>query len=79
MSLALVRAALGPTVFDRILAVNMFGTMTVLMIGVLGYMAKRPEFLDLAIVYALMNFLATIAVLRYSDFSKSPSDEVKDQ
>ena len=79
MSLALVRAALGPTVFDRILAVNMFGTMTVLMIGVLGYMTKRPDFLDLALVYALMNFLATIAILKYSDFSKSPSDEVQDQ
>ena len=79
MLLALIRAVLGPTVFDRILAVNMFGTMTVLMIGVLGYMTKRPDFLDLALVYALMNFLATIAVLKYSDFSKSPSDEVQEQ
>lgn len=79
MSLALMRAALGPTVFDRILAVNMFGTMTVLMIGVLGYMTERPDFLDLALVYALMNFLATIAILKYSDFSKPPSDEVQEQ
>ena len=62
MALALVRAFMGPTVFDRILAVNMFGTKTVLLIAVLGYMAGRPEFLDLALVYALMNFIAVIAV-----------------
>ena len=64
MVLALARAFLGPTVFDRILAVNMFGTKTVLLISVLGYMAGRPEFLDIALVYALMNFIAVIAVLK---------------
>ena len=79
MSLALVRASIGPTVFDRILAVNMFGTMTVLFISVLGYMTGRPDFLDLALVYALINFLATIAILKYSDFSRTPSDEVKEK
>ncbi len=76
MALALVRAFLGPTVFDRILAVNMFGTKTVLLIAVLGYMAGRPEFLDLALVYALMNFIAVIAVLKYRDFTHVPADEV---
>ena len=79
MLLALIRATLGPTVFDRILAVNMFGTMTVLLISVLGYMTGRPDFLDLALVYALINFVVTIAVLKYSDFSRTPSDEVKDK
>jgi multicomponent Na+:H+ antiporter subunit F len=68
MSLALVRALWGPTVFDRILAVNMFGTKTVLMIGVLGFLSGRPAFLDIAVVYALMNFITIIAVLRYSNF-----------
>mgnify|MGYP000050071660 CR=1 FL=1 len=68
MSLALIRALWGPTVYDRILAVNMFGTKTVLMIGVLGFMAGRPAFLDIALVYALMNFISIIAVLRYSNF-----------
>ena len=76
MALALVRAFMGPTVFDRILAVNMFGTKTVLLIAVLGYMAGRPEFLDLALVYALMNFIAVIAVLKYRDFTHVPADEV---
>ena len=66
MGLALARAALGPTVFDRILALNMFGTKTVLLIAVIGFLTNRPEFLDLAVVYALINFIAVIAVLRFS-------------
>ena len=64
MALALARAFRGPTVFDRILAVNMFGTKTVLMIAVLGFLMGRTEFLDIALVYALINFVATIAVLK---------------
>ena len=78
MMMALVRAAQGPTVFDRILSVNMFGTMTVLFIGVIGFASGRPDFLDIALVYALMNFISIIAVLKYSDFSRSPSDEVSE-
>ena len=72
MLLAIVRAFIGPSVYDRILAVNMFGTKTVILIGVLGYLSGRPAFLDIALVYALMNFITTIAVLRYSDFEESP-------
>ena len=75
MLMALYRAAKGPTVFDRILAVNNFGTLTVLQIGILGYLSARPDFLDIALVYALMNFIGTIAVLKYSDFS-TDSEEV---
>ena len=66
MGLALARAALGPTVFDRILALNMFGTKTVLLIAVIGFLTHRPSFLDLALVYALINFIVVIAVLRFS-------------
>ena len=76
MILSLLRASQGPTVFDRILAVNMFGTMTVLFIAVLGYLCKRPDFLDIALVYAMMNFISIIAVLRYREFSVVPSEEV---
>jgi multicomponent Na+:H+ antiporter subunit F len=65
MGLALARALLGPTVYDRILAVNVFGTLTVLIIAVLGFMAGRPDFLDIALVYALINFISTIAVLKF--------------
>lgn len=74
--LALVRAFLGPTVYDRVLAVNVFGTKTVLMIAVLGFLAGRPEFLDIALLYALINFIGTIAVLkfvRYADLGTAAS------
>ena len=66
MAMALVRATRGPTVFDRILALNMFGTKTVLLISVMGFLTGRPDFLDLAIVYALINFIGVIAVLKFS-------------
>ena len=68
MGLALTRAILGPTVYDRVLAVNTFGTKTVLLIAVLGFLSGRPEFLDLALVYALINFIGTIAVLKFFEF-----------
>jgi multicomponent Na+:H+ antiporter subunit F len=68
MALALTRAAKGPTVFDRILALNMFGTKTVLLIAVIGFLTGRPDFLDLALVYALMNFIGVIAVLRFAKY-----------
>lgn len=65
MILAMARAVLGPTVYNRILAVNSFGTLTVLLIAVLGFMAGRPDFLDIALVYALINFIGIIAVLKF--------------
>ncbi|GAA6172901.1 monovalent cation/H+ antiporter complex subunit F [Colwellia sp. KU-HH00111] len=67
MILAIIRGIAGPTLYDRILAVNMFGTKTVLLISLLGFVMGRPEFLDIAIVYALINFISVIGVLRYSD------------
>ena len=63
--LALIRAYLGPTVYDRVLGVNTIGTMTVLLIAAVGFLMGRPEFLDIALVYALINFIGTVAVLRY--------------
>lgn len=68
MSLTLTRAVLGPTVFDRILALNMLGTKTVLLIAVFGFLTQRPDFLDLALLYALMNFIGVVAVLRFSRY-----------
>ena len=65
MLMALLRAFQGPTVYDRILAVNMFGTKTVLFIAVFGFLDGRPEFLDIALVYALINFLGVIVALRF--------------
>jgi multicomponent Na+:H+ antiporter subunit F len=74
MALALVRAFLGPTVFDRVLAANMFGTKTVLLIAVSGFLSGRPEWMDLAILYALMNFIGMIALLRFSKYASFASD-----
>ncbi len=68
MALALARALLGPTTYDRILAVNMLGTKTVLLIAVFGFLTERPEFLDLALVYGLINFIGTIAVLKFFEY-----------
>ena len=68
MAMLLVRATRGPTVYDRILALNNFGTQTVLFIAVLNFLTGRPEFLALALVYALMNFISTIAVMKYCRF-----------
>jgi multicomponent Na+:H+ antiporter subunit F len=69
MALALVRALLGPTLYDRILALNMVGTKTVLIIAVLGFLSDRPEFLDLGLVYGLINYIGTIAVLKFFEYS----------
>jgi multicomponent Na+:H+ antiporter subunit F len=68
MALAMTRALLGPTVYDRVLAVNMFGTKTVLMIAVLGFLTGRPDFFDLALLYALINFVGTLAVLKFFEY-----------
>lgn len=65
MAIALARAILAPTNYDRILAVNMFGTQTTLFICVIGFLTGRPAFIDIALVYALVNFVGTIAVLKY--------------
>lgn len=73
MAMALARALKAPTVYDRILGVNMFGTKTVLFIAAVGYLMGRPDFLDIAIVYALINFIGMIAVLRYFEYA-SPTE-----
>lgn len=67
MALALLRALLGPTTWDRILAVNMFGTKTVLFIALLGAISGRGDYLDIALVYAMINFIAVVAVMRLAE------------
>jgi multicomponent Na+:H+ antiporter subunit F len=69
MALALIRAFKGPTLYDRILAVNTFGTKTVLLIAAIDFMSGRPDFLDIAIVYALINFISVIAILRFFEYA----------
>lgn len=61
----LYRAVAGPTVYDRILACNAIGTKTIVFVTLLGYISGRTEFIDMAIVYALIAFITTIAILKY--------------
>jgi len=78
IGITLARAFLGPTVFDRILAVNSVGTKTVLLIALLGFLTGRPDFLDIAIVYAMINFIAVVAVLKfvkYGDLASADNSE----
>ena len=80
MTLMIWRAIVGPSQYDRILAANSFGTKIVLLIAVIGYLSGRPAFLDIAIVYALINFVTTIAFMkffRYRTLSRSLGPEAR--
>lgn len=65
LALAITRAIAGPTVFDRVLAGNSVGTVAMLLLAVIGFLTSRPEFLDLALIYGLLNAVGTIAVLKF--------------
>lgn len=65
VALAVARAALGPSIFDRLQAANSIGTCAMLLLAVMGFLTGRPDFMDLALVYGLLNVLGTIAVLKY--------------
>jgi multicomponent Na+:H+ antiporter subunit F len=77
LALALARAVLGPTVFDRLQAANTIGTLAVLLLAVYGFLTERPDFLDLAITYGILNIVGTIAVLKFFTFGDlgEPGDE----
>lgn len=68
MGITLIRALRGPTVYDRVLAVNSFGTLTVVVLALHGFLTGRPEFLDIAMAYALINFVGTVAVLKFFEY-----------
>lgn len=65
MALAVARAIKGPTLFDRLLAGNMVGTLAILLLAVVGFLTGRPEFLDIGLTYGLLNLIGTLAVLKY--------------
>lgn len=79
MGLALVRALRGPSVYDRVLAVNMFGTKTALLLSVVAFLYGRPDFLDLALAYALINFVAVLAVLEFVQKRASTREAEEEQ
>ena len=74
MFLALIRTFLGPTEYDRMLAANSFGTKTVLLIALGGYALSWNSFLDVALLYALLNFVGTIAVMRFFEYRNAPQE-----
>jgi multicomponent Na+:H+ antiporter subunit F len=80
IALALARAVLGPTVFDRVQAANTIGTLAVLLLAVYGFLTERPEFLDLAITYGILNVVGTIAVLKFFTFGDlgEPGEDAED-
>ncbi|MEM7189435.1 MAG: monovalent cation/H+ antiporter complex subunit F [Pseudomonadota bacterium] len=65
LALAVARAILGPTAFDKLLAVNTIGTFAIMLLALFGFLTGRPEFLDLGITYALLNMIGTLAVLKF--------------
>ncbi|MGI9405507.1 MAG: monovalent cation/H+ antiporter complex subunit F [Hyphomicrobiaceae bacterium] len=78
LTLAVVRALLGPSVFDRVLAANSIGTLAILLLAVFGFLTDRPEFLDIGITYGLLNLIGTLAVLkfwRYGDLAHTDEEE----
>jgi multicomponent Na+:H+ antiporter subunit F len=78
IGLTVVRAWAGPTVFDRVLAANTVGTLAVTLIAAYGFLTNRPEFLDVAIVYALLNVLSTLAILKFFRFGSLGDPEPQD-
>ncbi len=66
----LLRTLRGPTLYDRILGVNMIGTKAVMVLCLLGFLQGRSGFLDIALLYALINFVGTIAILKFVEFRK---------
>lgn len=75
MVLALVRALRGPTVYDRVLAANMFGTKTAILLAVIAFLFGRPDFLDLALAYALINLVGILAVLEFFQNRSQAAEE----
>ncbi len=65
LTLAVIRATRGPTVFDRVLAGNSVGTLAILLLAVFGFLTGRPEWLDIGLTYALLNLISTLAVLKF--------------
>jgi len=81
MLMALVRALKGPTIYDRIVAVNVFGTKTVLVVALISLLKGHSDLVDVALVYALINFIAIVAVLKLvamGDLGKAGEGDITD-
>ena len=63
--LVVVRVIKGPTIFDRVLAANSVGTLAIILLAVLGFLNGRPEWLDIALTYGVLNLIGTLAILKF--------------
>lgn len=79
MLMLLVRTVIGPTTFDRILAANIFSTNVVILIAVIAFADDEKDYIDIALVYALLNFVATIGYLRFFKYGSFKGDFAKDK
>jgi len=67
---AMYRAIFGPGIFNRIAAISAIGTKTLIILLIIGFLYNRVEmFVDISMVYALLNFIATLAAAKYLEMS----------
>jgi multicomponent Na+:H+ antiporter subunit F len=78
LALAVTRAILGPTVFDRVVAGNCVGTLAILLLAGVGFLTGRPEWLDIALTYGLLNIIGTLAVLKFFRYGDLVYDDEED-
>jgi multicomponent Na+:H+ antiporter subunit F len=78
MALSLYRAVFGPTVLDRLIGVNAIGSKTTTLLVLIGLIYERVDmFVDIALAYATLNFIAVLAASRYFQKKKGLYDEVE--
>ncbi|MFQ6071393.1 MAG: monovalent cation/H+ antiporter complex subunit F [Methanosarcinales archaeon] len=63
--LCLYRGVYGPEMYNRLVAINTIGTKTIVILVLIGFIYERPFFFDIALVYALLNFIGTLAISKY--------------
>jgi multicomponent Na+:H+ antiporter subunit F len=80
MALSLYRAVFGPTVLDRLIGVNAIGSKTTALLILIGLIYDRVDmFVDIALAYATLNFIAVLAASRYFQKRKGLYDEMGDK
>ena len=80
MVLSLYRAVFGPTVLDRMIGVNAVGSKTTALLILIGLVYQRVDmFVDIALAYAMLNFIAVLAASRYFQKRKGLYDETPDR
>jgi multicomponent Na+:H+ antiporter subunit F len=76
MAISLYRAVFGPTILDRLIGVNAIGSKTTALLVLIGLIYHRVDmFIDIALAYAMLNFIAVLAASRYFQKRKGLYDE----